>query len=535
MLWSGALFLALWVILVRHLSGEWSVNEQYNYGWFVPFFALYLAWLRWETRPVPCPPPASSRRNLLLAALGLPALLILLPVRLFEIGNPDWRPLGWLHAAAVVLLTALAIWSAGGLPWLRHFAFPLCFMLVAVPWISGVEQPIVQGLMRGVAATVSEVMGLLGVPAELEGNLIRVRTGLVGVSEACSGVRSLQTSLMIGLLFGELNRLGLARRVTLLVGAVAIALVANFTRAFFLVWMAATRNVTAVPQWHDLAGYLIVGAVFAGSVALATLLGRGSKPAPPIENRTRSTTARPLGTAWLIAALACVLVTEVVAEAWYRAQETDLVARIRWTLRWPETAPGFRELHIADDVRSTLRFDEGREAVWPIANPSGVATDHPGSCFAFLFRWQPGSSTILRARAHRPDICLPSIGWRQASDSGVRNYPIAEDLALPFRHFSFVRDSAGPQHAAYAHAFFCLREDAVAKTPNAARQFDLNTKTPTDWSIADRWKVVRDGLRNPGQQVLEIVFVTPQDCPGAAAEAELGRLLRGLVATTPTR
>ena len=29
----------LWFVLCRHLSGEWRINEQYNYGWFVPFFA----------------------------------------------------------------------------------------------------------------------------------------------------------------------------------------------------------------------------------------------------------------------------------------------------------------------------------------------------------------------------------------------------------------------------------------------------------------------------------------------------------------
>ena len=43
-------FGALWFVLCRQLSGEWLVNEQYNYGWFVPFFALYLFWLRWQDR-----------------------------------------------------------------------------------------------------------------------------------------------------------------------------------------------------------------------------------------------------------------------------------------------------------------------------------------------------------------------------------------------------------------------------------------------------------------------------------------------------
>src|SRR5882762_6402736 len=44
-------FASLWLILWRQLSGEWSVNDQYSYGWFVPFFAVVLFWLRWEDRP----------------------------------------------------------------------------------------------------------------------------------------------------------------------------------------------------------------------------------------------------------------------------------------------------------------------------------------------------------------------------------------------------------------------------------------------------------------------------------------------------
>ena len=57
--WSARLITALivlatlWFILFRQLSNEWSVNEQYSYGWLVPFFALVLFWLRWQDRPDP--------------------------------------------------------------------------------------------------------------------------------------------------------------------------------------------------------------------------------------------------------------------------------------------------------------------------------------------------------------------------------------------------------------------------------------------------------------------------------------------------
>src|SRR5437899_9282578 len=173
------------------------------------------------------------------------------------------------------------LWSGGVVSWLRHFAFPVAFTLIAVPWVSPLEGPIVQELMRVVAAISSELVALFGIPAQLEGNLIRVTNGLVGVNEACSGVRSLQTSLMIGLLFGELKRLSILRRVMLVVGAIAIALTANFCRAVFLVWIAATENISEVSRWHNIAGYAIVGLVFVGTTILAYLLGR-KKPSDPV-------------------------------------------------------------------------------------------------------------------------------------------------------------------------------------------------------------------------------------------------------------
>src|SRR5437899_488474 len=269
---GGLILAALWFNLCKQLSGEWLVNEQYNYGWFVPFISLYLFWLRWQDQPAPSPP---SKTLFPWIFIGVPALFFLLPIRLFEVGTPEWRPLGWIHTASVAALTLLYIWSAGGKPWLRHFAFPIAFFFVAVPWVTPIEVPIIQGLMRVVAAVAAETVTLFGIPTQVEGNLIRVSTGLVGVNEACSGVRSLQTALMTGLFFGELKRLSISRRFVLVVGASAIALAANLSRAVFLVWIAATRNISEVNRWHTVAGYTILSLVFVGTVILAMLLGRG--------------------------------------------------------------------------------------------------------------------------------------------------------------------------------------------------------------------------------------------------------------------
>ena len=542
----GLLTALLWFMLCRHLSGEWSVNEQYSYGWFVPFFALFLFWLRWEDRPGR--EFRISNFEFRIAATGaVAALLLLLPLRLFEVGNPDWRPLGWMHAAIVVALSLLALWLYGARKWARHFAFPVSFILIAVPWVTPIEGPIVQGLMRIVAIVATETLHLFGIPAQLEGSLIRISTGLVGVNEACSGVRSLQTSLMIGLLFGELKRLSVTRRFLLVGGALAIALLCNFGRAFTLVWLSATRGTATAEHWHDGLGYAIVALVFVGSLTLAALLSdRKSDDTadqskatgePAIENRSSSgrhpsIAPFPLRTSWLVACLAWLLTVEIAVEAWYRSQERTLVARDKWTVRYPESAPGFRQIDIDEEVQRTLRYDEGREVRWSLPSQSG--RPDASAAFLFFFRWEPGTSTILRARSHRPDICLPNVGWRQTGDFGVRKYPIGGGSSLPFRHFAFVREAPG-QRPAYAHSFFCMQEDKVPPADATGRSFDLTEDQRTsDWMVRDRVRVVFEGLRNPGQQVMQLVMIGQSQTGSADAEAEFARLLPEIAAVDTT-
>ena len=537
----SVLFLAaLWFGLCRELSGEWSVNEQYNFGWFVPFFALYLFWLRWQDRP---PTQISNRISHIAysAALGMAiaALLLLLPLRLFEIANPEWRLLAWTHALAVVTLTLLLLWWAGGKAWLRHFAFPVAFIFIAVPWPTALETPVIQGLMRVVARVAAETAMLLGTPAQVEGNLIRVSNGLVGVNEACSGIRSLQTSLMIGLLFGEMKRLSVLRRVALVACAVAIALLANFVRAVFLVRIAATENLSQVSRWHDIAGYSIIAFVFAATLALAYLLGRrkGNNSVvagvPPAKMQVQPTRLPLQFSAWYVMAALCwLLFIEIGTAMWYRLHERNLISGIRWTAQWPQQAPNFRKLKIDEEILAVLRFDEGEAAAWTLTSLQQVGSEPgvPTSCLLYVFRWNPGKNSALLANLHRPDVCLPASGWKKMADHGVRSYLISDSVELPFRHFEFQRSFEGspPQTA---HAFYCLSEDR-ASGGSASRS---NTGSPgmfgnrSEWTRSERLRAVLDGRRHLGQQVMQVIFISSEPLSAADAESHLRGLVRDVV------
>jgi exosortase len=543
----SVLFLAaLWLGLCRELSGEWSVNEQYNFGWFVPFFALYLFWLRWQDAPpteIRIPKSEIRKGQTIAALLAIAALLVLLPVRLFEIANPEWRLLAWVHVAAVVALTLLLIWCAGGEAWLRHFAFPVAFIFVAVPWPTSLETPVIQGLMRIVARVAAETAMLLGTPAQVDGNLIRVSNGLVGVSEACSGIRSLQTSLMIGLLFGELKRLSVLRRVALVACAVAIALLANLVRAVFLVRIAATESLFAVRRWHDVAGYSIVALVSVATIGFAYLLGRKKSPVtagvPSAKSEPPQPTRLPLQfpVSYLATALCWLLFVEIGTAGWYRLHERNLITGTRWSVRWPEQAPNFHKLKIDEEIRAVLRFDGGKGATWTATSPVNRSQPNTISCLVYVFRWNPGKNSALLANLHRPDVCLPASGWSLVADHGVRSYPVSGSFELPFRHFEFQRSFEGspPQ---IAHAFYCLSEDRASGTSTSLPGRSLGeggrdgTNSPgmfgsrSEWTRAERIRTVLEGRRHLGQQVIEAIFIGSEPLSAIEAEAHLRNLVR---------
>src|SRR6266513_227035 len=141
-------------------------------------------------------------RVLLIGLIILPAL-VLVPIRLIQEANPDWRLLSWTMAICAVLISAAGIYLAGGTSWLRHFAFPILFFLVAVPWPTSLEQIVIQGLMRIDALINFEILPAIRIPAVQMGNVIEVGCGFVVIDEACTGIRSLQATFMVSLFLGE--------------------------------------------------------------------------------------------------------------------------------------------------------------------------------------------------------------------------------------------------------------------------------------------------------------------------------------------
>jgi hypothetical protein len=93
----------------------------------------------------------------------------------------------WVLAAEIVSVTLCAIHFIGGKSWLRHFAFSVCFIFASIPWFATVEGFVIQGLARVATIVTVAMLNLFRIAAVQHGNIIEVKTGLLGVDEACSG------------------------------------------------------------------------------------------------------------------------------------------------------------------------------------------------------------------------------------------------------------------------------------------------------------------------------------------------------------
>ena len=147
----------LWFQVIDTVRLEWSSNPQYGYGWVVPILCAGLLLRRWQSMEAPAK-PEKPHPAIFVVAFGALAFLYL-PTRLIQAATPEWRPIQWLLGIETIGLTLCAIYFARGRAWAMQLAFPICFFLVAIPWPTIIETPVIQNLTQLSAALAVEAVG----------------------------------------------------------------------------------------------------------------------------------------------------------------------------------------------------------------------------------------------------------------------------------------------------------------------------------------------------------------------------------------
>jgi exosortase len=492
---------ALWLAVFNHLRLEWTVNPLYTYGWSIPALAAYLFWERWISRPAPSPGGGSG----ILAVVAGVCVLGYPPLRLIGEANPDWIMLSWLFVILGVVVTLGLVHHAGGRPWLLHFGFPVLFIFTAVPWPVPVENFLLQNLMQVNATLTAETLTLCNIPALAIGNVILIGKESVGVDEACSGIRSLQTAFMMSLFLGEFYRMGIWRRAILVLASFALAFVFNLFRTLILTYVGGRDGSEGLDAWHDPLGLAVLAFCITGLWLLAFLMNRRAQKAPVPSVRQPVPRGRTPKLAFASVLLAVGVAAEIGTVAWFHLRERELPPAVKWTADWPSNARNLQTQEFTERTWTILKYNEGKSAVWTSPTTGSRWT-------AYYLRWEPGRVAQNLASAHTPDVCLPATGLELVSDEGVRTVDVP-GLQMPFHAYIFASSTR------QSWVFHCLLDDRpeVNAAPRAGEPL----------SRASRIRNALEGRRNLGQRILGISITGPASLE--EAEQELRHTLSQMI------
>ncbi|WP_326540107.1 exosortase A [Pseudorhodoferax sp.] len=311
-----AALLLLYFDTAAAMVGIWSRSDTFAHAFLVPPISIWLIW-RGRDRLANLQPRPDLRWLPLLVA----AALLWLAADLVAVNAAAQ----FAFVAMLVLLVPLVL----GWPATRAMLFPLLFLFFCVP----VGEFLLPALMEGTADFTVAALRLSGIPVFREGLQFVIPSGYWSVVEACSGVRYLIASLMVGSLFAYLNYQSLTRRLVFVGISIIVPIVANWLRAYMIVMLGHLSN-NRIATGVD---HLVYGWVFFGVVILIMFM-IGARWSEPDREHEAPDGSAPLAAAGLdgrrfvivalLAGLMLVLPQGVLLAT--RTQVSDTPVRLDW-------------------------------------------------------------------------------------------------------------------------------------------------------------------------------------------------------------
>lgn len=329
----GALLVAAILLLLHETAlamvDIWWRSETFTHCLLVPPISLWLIWRRRErlaqlpVRPVPW----------LLAGIAAVCAFWLL------------GELASVNAATQLALVALIVFSVPavyGWAVARELAFPLAFLFFAVP----LGEFMVPPMMEWTAYFTIAALQATGIPVYREGLQFVIPSGSWSVIEACSGVRYLIASFMVGTLFAYLNFNSTRKRLLFAAVSIAVPILANWLRAYIIVMLGhLSDNKIAAGVDHLIYGWVFFGIVIGAMFMIgARWADPESSLAPPWVPGWPSAAPARL---WAMAAAALALLLAAQGLLWQLGQPSGTIPSLAlpapaagWAAAEPDQRPG---------------------------------------------------------------------------------------------------------------------------------------------------------------------------------------------------
>jgi exosortase len=226
------------------LDDLWD-DPNYSHVFIVPIISGFVLWQR--RRVLGALPIQGSWRGVPLMLAGVAALIA------GDIGAENFLT----RSSLLAVLAGLILFHFGA-AMLRAVAFPLGFFLFMVPMPAIFFYATTARLQNIAAESGAWALDLLGVPILLDGNVIHLSRITLGVTEACSGIRSLITLVALGVAWAYLMLPRFWMQVVLVASVLPITILSNAGRIVMTGLVAQWFGIEyAEGFFHFVSGWLV--------------------------------------------------------------------------------------------------------------------------------------------------------------------------------------------------------------------------------------------------------------------------------------
>jgi exosortase len=253
----------LYAPTTQFLWERWTMSVWHNaHGALVPPIVAFLIYR--ELKDFNGAPPRAS-------AWGF---LLLVPALLLHAVDAGMHTQLLSAASIIVALPGLSLLLLGP-ERTRAILFPLLFLAAALPIPLGMTEGIHMQLRLLATAATSALVGWIGIPVFAEGTTLHLATGVLEVSDACSGFSTLYAAGAVALLTAY-SAATWPRRLIVLLCAAPLAIAANILRVISLVLIVIWQGTDVLSTFiHPLSGMMTF------ALALPVIFWLGGPPQQP--------------------------------------------------------------------------------------------------------------------------------------------------------------------------------------------------------------------------------------------------------------
>lgn len=384
---------------LQELARRWHAEEQYSYGYLIPFI---VAWLLW------------SRRDAIAESVGQPswigAGLILIAALMNVVGKLS--ALFFLQQFGFVLALFGIVVGVGGVSLLKVVFVPVFFLVFAIPLPYLIDASLSWRLQILSSQLGVSFIRLFNIPVFLQGNVIDLGTYKLQVVDACSGLRYLYPLLTLSFLAAYMFRAPMWQRVLIFLSAIPITIVMNSFRIGLVgVLVDNFGPQDADGALHMFEGWVIFLAcacILVGEMSLLARLTSGRSFfelfSPPTVQAAKPTGGQGWRTMHYVPLASCLVLLVAAGLAGFFVATRAEVHPVRENFAlFPTTLGQWKGQRLSLDpgTRKFLRLTD--YILSDFARPGGV----PVNFYVAYYATQRSG-----ASPHSPSVCIPGNGWR---------------------------------------------------------------------------------------------------------------------------